>query len=54
MCDIIGRKNEIAELKRYYTSGRAEFIAVYGRRRVGKTFYRFYHITPNHGYESKP
>ena len=38
MCDIIGRKNEIAELKRYYTSGRAEFIAVYGRRRVGKTF----------------
>lgn len=38
MCEIIGRKKEIAELKRYYESGRAEFVAVYGRRRVGKTF----------------
>ena len=38
MCEIIGRKNEIAELKRYYNSGRAEFVAIYGRRRVGKTF----------------
>ena len=31
MCEIIGRKNEIAELKRCYNSGRAEFVAVYGR-----------------------
>lgn len=38
MCDIIGRKKEIEELKHYYNSGRAEFVAVYGRRRVGKTF----------------
>lgn len=38
MCDIIGRKKEIEELNRYYHSGRAEFIAVYGRRRIGKTF----------------
>ena len=38
MCTIIGRKQEIAELKRRYESGKAEFIAVYGRRRVGKTF----------------
>ncbi len=38
MCEIIGRKNEITELRRYYKSGRAEFVAVYGRRRVGKTF----------------
>ncbi len=38
MCEIIGRKKEIAELKRYYHSSRAEFVAVYGRRRVGKTF----------------
>lgn len=38
MCTIIGRKLEIAELTRRYESGRAEFIAVYGRRRVGKTF----------------
>ena len=38
MCQIIGRKQEIAELKRAYESGRAEFVAVFGRRRVGKTF----------------
>lgn len=38
MCQIIGRKKEIAELNRAYESGRAEFVAVYGRRRVGKTF----------------
>ena len=38
MCTIIGRKQEIAELTRRNESGRAEFIAVYGRRRVGKTF----------------
>lgn len=35
---IIGRKQERTELKRHLESGRAEFIAVYGRRRVGKTF----------------
>lgn len=38
MCTIIGRKQEIIELKNYCGSGRAEFVAVYGRRRVGKTF----------------
>ena len=38
MCVIIGRKQEIADLNRYCNSGKAEFIAVYGRRRVGKTF----------------
>lgn len=38
MCVVIGRKKEKAELQRYLTSGRAELIAVYGRRRVGKTF----------------
>ena len=35
---IIGRKKEQAELKRYMESSRPEFIAVYGRRRLGKTF----------------
>lgn len=35
---IVGRKFELAQLNRYYNSGKAEFIAVYGRRRVGKTF----------------
>ncbi|MCR5660214.1 MAG: ATP-binding protein [Bacteroidales bacterium] len=38
MSAIIGRKQEIEELKRLYHSDRPEFIAVYGRRRVGKTF----------------
>ena len=35
---IIGRKKEIAEFEKYVRSGKPEFIAVYGRRRVGKTF----------------
>ncbi len=35
---IIGRKSEINELERLYSSNRPEFVAVYGRHRVGKTF----------------
>ena len=35
---IIGRKEEITRLKKYIASDRSEFIAIYGRRRVGKTF----------------
>ncbi len=35
---IIGRKKEIEELMRLYKSGKPELVAVYGRRRVGKTF----------------
>ena len=35
---IIGRKSEINRLKEYIESDKAELIAVYGRRRVGKTF----------------
>lgn len=35
---MIGREREIRELNECYDSGRAEFIAVYGRRRVGKTY----------------
>ena len=38
MAAIIGRKQEIEELERLYGSDRSEFVAVYGRRRVGKTF----------------
>lgn len=38
MSRIIGRKQEIEELNRLYNSDKAEFVAVYGRRRVGKTF----------------
>jgi hypothetical protein len=35
---IIGREKEKAGLKEYILSDRSEFIAIYGRRRVGKTF----------------
>ena len=35
---IIGRVAEQHELKRLCQSPRAEFLVVYGRRRVGKTF----------------
>ncbi|MBR7054229.1 MAG: ATP-binding protein [Prevotella sp.] len=35
---IIGRKKEIEELEALYASGRPEFVAIYGRRRVGKTY----------------
>ena len=36
--EIIGRKNEINELKLVMESPEAEFVVVYGRRRVGKTY----------------
>ena len=35
---IIGREMEMAELRRCMESDRSEFVIVYGRRRVGKTF----------------
>ncbi len=35
---IIGRKEELIKLQSYERSNKSEFIAVYGRRRVGKTF----------------
>lgn len=35
---LIGREQERRRLEEYLNSGRSEFIAVYGRRRVGKTF----------------
>lgn len=35
---IIGRKKESILLNELYISNKAEFIAVYGRRRIGKTF----------------
>ena len=35
---MIGRKKEVEELERLYGSSKAEFVAVYGRRRVGKTY----------------
>ena len=35
---IIGRVNEINQLHTFLDSKKSEFVAVYGRRRVGKTF----------------
>ena len=35
---MIGRKKEIEKLKELYESNKAELVAVYGRRRVGKTY----------------
>ena len=36
--ELIGRNKEIKELENLYRSDSPEFVAVYGRRRVGKTF----------------
>lgn len=38
MNEIVGRTNEKKELDSAFKSTDAEFIAVYGRRRVGKTY----------------
>ena len=35
---LIGRKKELGIFKKIISSNKAEFVAVYGRRRVGKTF----------------
>ena len=35
---MIGRKHEIEQLIDVYETGQSEFVAVYGRRRIGKTF----------------
>ena len=36
--NIEGREIEIEKLENYIASRKSEFIAIYGRRRVGKTF----------------
>lgn len=38
MVELIGRQQEQRELEALYNNNRAEFVAVYGRRRVGKTY----------------
>ena len=35
---MIGRKREVDELNRVYNRKKAELVAIYGRRRVGKTY----------------
>ncbi|MEP7376438.1 MAG: ATP-binding protein [Chitinophagaceae bacterium] len=44
---LIGREPEIEKLDRILLSGQAEFLAVYGRRRVGKTFLIRQHLKNN-------
>ena len=36
--NIIGREKEISELEYLMCTDKSEFLAVYGRRRVGKSF----------------
>lgn len=38
MVNIVGRESEIRELHERYSNRSPQFVAVYGRRRVGKTF----------------
>lgn len=38
MKDLIGRVKEVEQLSKVVASNKSEFVAVYGRRRVGKTF----------------
>ena len=38
MSEIIGREKEIKLLEELHNSSQPEFLAVYGRRRIGKTF----------------
>ena len=35
---IIGRYSEMEQIRRLYEAHSPEFVVVYGRRRVGKTF----------------
>jgi uncharacterized protein len=36
--NLIGRNKQKKQIVQYYTADTAHFVAVYGRRRVGKTF----------------
>jgi hypothetical protein len=38
MRTLVGRKEYLENFQELYKSGKSEFVAVYGRRRVGKTF----------------
>ena len=35
---MVGRTEEIKQLRRAFESPYSEFVSIYGRRRVGKTF----------------
>ena len=38
MNNVFARNRELKFLERLYSSGKPEFLAIYGRRRVGKTY----------------
>ena len=38
MENLVGRQKEVTRLKAYASSDKSEFVAIYGRRRVGKTY----------------
>ena len=38
MSRVFARARELKALEQLYNSGKPEFLAIYGRRRVGKTF----------------
>ena len=46
---IVGRTHEIALFDEVLKSGRAELVALYGRRRVGKTYLVRNHLAPRAG-----
>lgn len=50
---LIGRSRELKALREYLNSDKSEFIAVYGRRRVGKTFLIRKAAEVNKEYEEK-
>ena len=35
---IIGRNEEIKKLEKFLKSSKSEFVTIYGRRRVGKSY----------------
>jgi uncharacterized protein len=45
--NLIGREPEIEKLNSLLISGQSEFLAIYGRRRVGKTFLIRQHLKDN-------
>ena len=45
---LIEREEEIQELRQAYDSEESKFIAIFGRRRIGKTYIHHYSNSPNH------
>ena len=43
--NIIGREMEISTLERLYKSRKSEFVAIYGRRCIGKSYCKMHNKT---------